>query len=166
MFWINNKVSKKTFHFIMKKAALLSKLTSQSRAVVATVKCPHNMIIQLETGNRAFTSYLLALSAAPHQNTMYELSPSILESGLPAAKLDVASPVHCPVSNPLKMFKSWSKNIFWEAPPHARPPASLPGGERPLLPEGKSWLDRDLRQVMQVAMPYLAIPTQVPAYPQ
>jgi hypothetical protein len=67
------------------------------------------------------------------------------------------SAVQFPVGNPIMAVDKWARDVFWKAPAHAKVPLAA---SQDLLPQGKGWLDSELRQALRIAMPYLSIVSQ------
>jgi hypothetical protein len=81
-----------------------------------------------------------------------------LDAAVPPLAVALGAATQFPVSNPIMCLRSWAREVFWKPPAHARPhPSTLRG---PLLPQGKGWLDHELRYVLRVALPYLAVRAQ------
>lgn len=68
------------------------------------------------------------------------------------------APVPFRVSNPIMAIQRWAREVFWKAPPHAQVHAVASGSP---MPAGKGWLDQELRKILAVALPYLALDSQL-----
>jgi hypothetical protein len=105
----------------------------------------------------ARSAFLLTFSAS---STLFKVFTATCQDGhLANATVEVNAPVQSPISNPLMTLPHWARNIFWQAPEHAKH-GNIKALHCEPLPSGKGWLDHELRQALRVAVPYLAIDNQ------